>query len=128
MRRTCCFHRLFLHVLIIAEKPGHGTHAHRCSVTVRTVRLRVVAFHPVAETASIASHGHRIASAPVVQRLSIVAFVHDGVGNGDGADGVIRIVAFVRKQFKSLFWSGSEFESAAYNVSNDSSEHNLIIL
>src|SRR3712207_3803669 len=88
-RQPCLFH----HVAVVVEEPSHGAHAHGRAVSATVGGLWVVALYPAQEALAVASHGVGVASAPFVERLLVRSMAHDGVGNGDGTDGIIGVTA-----------------------------------
>src|SRR3712207_8513356 len=77
--------------MIVVEEPSHGAHAHGRAVAATVGGLWVVALHPAQEALTVASHGVGVAPAPFVKRLLVGPMAHDGVGNGDGTDGIIGV-------------------------------------
>ena len=82
--------------------------------------MGMVVCHPLGKPSPINSHGVGVLATPSVDELAIVVrAMQDGIGYGNGADGVVGKAILVGEQREVVVVCGVEFPMAAYYIAND---------
>jgi hypothetical protein len=103
------------------EGPADGADAHGGAVAEGVVGEGIVAEEPVVEAK--APGAVRVAVAPLAVGPGVVAVGQQGVGSGDGEDGVIGEEAVAFEKVDIGVFGRVEFVRCAENVTSDGSEH-----
>ncbi len=107
------------HFMDVIKQPADAAHTHGRSVATASVGLRRIAQQPLLKHRAVTARWVGIAVTPFAQRGLVIGIVQHGIGNGNGADGVVGETAFGGKQFERRIVEWGELESRTYNISND---------
>src|SRR5690606_21962540 len=101
----------------VIQRPGHGGDAHGGSVAVAVVGTGVVLLEPADEAGAVARRG--ITARPIAQGGGEVRAGAQGVGDGDGKDGVVGEAGAGSEEGEVTAAGRGAFVDGADDVSDD---------